>query len=368
MTPETLGLQATSARTQYEFDFLIFIGRFQPFHNGHKNIIDTALRKARHVIMLLGSAKVARSIRNPFTWQERAQMIRNSYGAQGQARIHCTPLLDLPYAEQSWIRNVQLSVQSIVCQYQMTGQTRIGLIGHSKDHSSYYLKMFPQWENINVAREVDIDATEVRESYLRCEKGSMEQVQQTLSAYPLPRSTQRLMEEFAASADYRNLCHERQVTDRYLAAWKTAPYPPTFVTVDTVVIQSGHILLIKRKAAPGRGLWALPGGFLDPFESLEDAAIRELREETKISVPDPVLRGSIKSREVFDDPFRSQRGRTITTAFLIELRNDEKGLPRIKGADDAEKARWVAIADLESDRMFEDHFHVIQTLLGATFS
>lgn len=362
MTTKTLGLKA-KVRSEYDYDFLVFIGRFQPFHLGHKTVIDAALKRARHVIVLVGSAKEARSIRNPFGWEERASMIRNAYGEEDQARIHCTPLLDLPYAEQSWIRNVQMSVQGIACQYQVTGEKRIGLIGHAKDHSSYYLKMFPQWGSVNVDQERALDATTLREAFLRLDESFDAIAFEKMGAAP---STVEFMGEFFGSAAYQSLQHEQAVTDDYHNAWKNTPYIPTFVTVDSVVVQSGHILLVKRRAAPGKGLWALPGGFVDPHEKLQDAAIRELREETKISVPAPVLHGSIKAREVFDDPYRSSRGRTITTAFLVELIGDAGGLPRIKGADDAEKARWVPIADLESELLFEDHFHIIQTMLRDT--
>jgi bifunctional NMN adenylyltransferase/nudix hydrolase len=79
--------------------------------------------------------------------------------------------------------------------------------------------------------------------------------------------------------------------EKYKESWKAAPFPPTFVTVDAVVVQSGHVLLVKRKAMPGAGLWALPGGFLNQEETLLDGAIRELKEETKIKVPVPVLKG-----------------------------------------------------------------------------
>ena len=139
-------------------------------------------------------------------------------------------------------------------------------------------------------------------------------------------------------------------------------YPPTFVTTDAVVVQSGHILLIQRKAAPGKGLWALPGGFLNPRELIVDGILRELHEETKLKVPKPVLRGSITKREVFDDPGRSERGRIITHAALIQLPPGE--LPSVKGSDDARKAKWMPIADLREDVMFEDHYHIINHMLG----
>jgi bifunctional NMN adenylyltransferase/nudix hydrolase len=91
-----------------------------------------------------------------------------------------------------------------------------------------------------------------------------------------------------------------------------------------------------------------------------DGAIRELKEETKIKVPVPVLKGSIKESKTFDAPNRSTRGRTITQAFYIDLGFDEK-LPKVKGSDDAEKAFWVPLNEVvaQRDKFFEDHFHII---------
>lgn len=134
--------------------------------------------------------------------------------------------------------------------------------------------------------------------------------------------------------------------------------------MDAVVIQSGHILLIERRASPGKGLWALPGGFVDPGERLQDACLRELREETRLKVPAPVLRGSIKRTRVYDDPYRSARGRTITHGFYIELEPNAE-LPKVKGGDDAKTARWVPLGELDPQCMFEDHYFVIQDMLGA---
>jgi bifunctional NMN adenylyltransferase/nudix hydrolase len=123
--------------------------------------------------------------------------------------------------------------------------------------------------------------------------------------------------------------------------------------------------MIKRKSEPGKGLWALPGGFLDANKdkSMVSCAIRELKEETGIKVPVPVLLGSIKSNKVFDAINRSARGRTITHAYYIQLPDGE--LPKVKGQDDAEKASWIPIARLDSSEVFEDHYEIIQTFIGA---
>lgn len=135
------------------------------------------------------------------------------------------------------------------------------------------------------------------------------------------------------------------------------------MTADPVTFCLGHVLLIQRAKAPGKGLWALPGGFVNASDpSIEDAMLRELKEETNIKVPVPVLRGSIKSSKVFDHKDRSARGRTITHAYNIVL--NDKTLPKIRAADDAADAKWVPFNEIQSHWLFEDHYDIIQHFLG----
>ena len=79
------------------FDFLVFIGRFQPFHVGHLQVLKQALAQSAQVIVLIGSARQARNTRNPFTVAERAQMILGSLMPDEAARVHCQPLYDCLY-------------------------------------------------------------------------------------------------------------------------------------------------------------------------------------------------------------------------------------------------------------------------------
>ncbi|MEC8908597.1 MAG: bifunctional nicotinamide-nucleotide adenylyltransferase/Nudix hydroxylase, partial [Pseudomonadota bacterium] len=74
-------------------------------------------------------------------------------------------------------------------------------------------------------------------------------------------------------------------------------------------------------------------------------------------------KGSIRKQAVFDDPYRSARGRTITHAFYIEL-EPNASLPKVKGSDDARQACWMPLGDLKPQDMFEDHYFVIQDMLG----
>jgi len=124
------------------------------------------------------------------------------------------------------------------------------------------------------------------------------------------------------------------------------------------------VLMIRRKSEPGRGLWAVPGGFLNAATdtSVESAMLRELREETGIRVPEPVLAGNIQGKRVFDAIDRSTRGRTITHAFHIGLPDGK--LPRVRGQDDADKAKWIPIAEVNSEECYEDHYEIIQWAVG----
>jgi len=141
-----------------------------------------------------------------------------------------------------------------------------------------------------------------------------------------------------------------------------------FVTGDAVVVQSGHILLVKRGNHPGKGLLALPGGFVNQSEFIVDGVVRELKEETGIQdnrgpIPPGVLRGFIENTKVYDNPNRDPRGRIITHAILFKLPDSTK-LYQVEGQDDAEAAHWVPLGTLIRADMFADHYDIIQDMLA----
>lgn len=351
-----------------EFDLLVFIGRFQPFHVEHKRIVEIALQKSKYVLVLVGSAGKPRTVRNPFTFEERKAMIQGAFDPADQGRLLVQPLYDKTYNDVAWINQVQHIVKDAALNavnnfqaFRASGlvNAKVGLIGMAKDHTSYYLKMFPQFESVDVPMTQVMHATSIREGFL---EGRLQKHE--VYTNELPENVAKFMfDEFKHSDEYFQLRNELEHVKSYKKAWEAAPYPVKHITVDAVVEQSGHILVVKRRAEPGKGLWALPGGHLEEFETLEDGVIRELREETKIKVPDPVLRGSIHNTHMFDDPHRSNIGRVITYAAHIKLAGDTK-LPKVKGADDAEKAVWLPVGDLREDQMFDDHFAIVEYFLG----
>lgn len=350
------------------FDFLVFIGRFQPFHNGHLAVVEAGLQQAHNLIVLCGSAHQPRSTRNPWTFDERASMIRESVTAEARNRLLIAPLMDSPYNDEIWVQKVQATVQGLVAAHHKTPhkQPRIGLIGHHKDRTSYYLNLFPQWNSVAVGNVQALNATTIRNHLFgvgkQRERSGLAYLETEKAHNEMPMAVRKNLQKFVSKPVYDEVKDEQKFIAQYKSAWANAPYEPMFVTVDAVVVQSGHVLLVERKARPGKGLLALPGGFLDSGERITDACIRELKEETRIKVPAPVLKGCIKRSAVFDDPYRSARGRTITHAFYIEL-EPSANLPKVKGGDDAKFAHWVPLGELNPETLFEDHYFIIQDMI-----
>ena len=356
-----------------DYNYCVLIGRFEPAHNSHFDLMRQGLKEAKKLIIVLGSAKSASTTKNPWSYEERVAMIMAGLESHERARVEFVPARDYHYNDDLWITEVQQRVANIT-----NGDVSVCQIGSYKDSSSYYVKLFPQWDFIPAKSDKALDATNIRNAMFSVkgsvvwgDKGNMmsfdKQSLEDFSKYLIqntPYGVSDMVLAYMNTPEFVNLKEEYEYIQRYKKDWSTTPFPVTFNTVDAVVVQSGHILLVKRKHNPGKGLWALPGGFLKQTERLEDGAIRELREETGIKVHANELHKHVVDSRTFDYPNRSLRGRTITTAFLIKLPSGE--LPDVKGADDAEKAQWIPLMDIaamEKD-FFEDHGHIIQYFLN----
>ena len=327
------------------------IGRFEPMHNQHIKLFEKAVSIADYSLVLLGGDHRPRTIKNPLTVVERQTIlcdwaydndIGEGFGSMG--------VNDYVYSDSAWVTEVQQKVTDTF--KSLYGRTpkkgEICLVGCEKDSSSYYLKMFPQWDLIALPLGDTLDSTQIRQ--LLFEGKSLSYV-----AGAVPEQTLKFLSEFRNTSNFEQLVREYEFIQKYKLAWASAPYDPVFVTTDAWVVQSGHVLLIQRKKEPGHGLWAAAGGFLGMKETLIQSMLRELREETKIKVPAAVLEGSIIDSHVFDSPNRSMRGRTITHSYLIKLK-DDKELAHVKAADDAMAVEWRAFGDITSSDMYEDHW------------
>jgi len=122
------------------------------------------------------------------------------------------------------------------------------------------------------------------------------------------------------------------------------------LTADGIIIKDDKIVLIKRKNSPFKGLWALPGGFVEYGEKVEDTVVREAFEETGLKTKITNLLG------VYSDPNRDPRGHTITIAYILDIING-----KLKGGDDASDAKLFDLNNIPE--LAYDHNIIIKDLL-----
>ncbi|MDD5459488.1 MAG: NUDIX hydrolase, partial [Phycisphaerae bacterium] len=129
---------------------------------------------------------------------------------------------------------------------------------------------------------------------------------------------------------------------KYIYDW-----PRPMVTVDALVFavcpEGTKVLLVQRGQEPFLGLWAVPGGFVDTNEELEDAVVRELQEETGLAGV------KLEQMHTFGTVGRDPRGRQITICFMGVVKDCEP----VKGGDDAAEARWWNINALPKKLAFD---------------
>ena len=133
-------------------------------------------------------------------------------------------------------------------------------------------------------------------------------------------------------------------------------YPRPAATADIAVLRLvdlPEILLIQRKDPPFQHLWALPGGFMEMEETLEEAARRELMEETGI------MAGELIRFDTYDKPGRDPRGRTITQVFVL-LWKESMGMP--EAGSDAAHIRWFGLHELPE--LAFDHREIIRDVIS----
>jgi 8-oxo-dGTP diphosphatase len=122
------------------------------------------------------------------------------------------------------------------------------------------------------------------------------------------------------------------------------------LAVDAVVIRDGKVLLVKRRNEPYKGMFALPGGFVEYGERTEEAVLRELKEETDMEGEIAKLVG------VFSDPQRDPRKHVVSIAYLVEPHSE-----RAKAGDDAVDCQWIDTGNL--GKLAFDHAEIIKKAL-----
>ena len=228
------------------------MGRFQPPHAAHVGSVVQALGalgSGGRVLVLLGSANLARSVKNPFTPAERAFLFRAALQEVGAdtRRVIFRPLPDR-FDPPRWAADVRAAADAV-----FRPGARLALVGLEKDASSDYLRWFPGWARLEVAATPGLNATDLRAALLTGQPLPAEvspAVARQLSVFARTPTAARLRREWAAVDAGRTalastaLLHER----RWLR------------------VEGGEVWLNHRAGPIGQGLWELPGAVLLPGE------------------------------------------------------------------------------------------------------
>lgn len=340
------------------FDIGVFTMRARPFGPQHLYNIEEGLKQARVLFVIVGSAFEPINFRNPFTEFEVCEMVRGSLNDEQNERVFLFGMPDFD-SDLRWVTQVQQLVKSTADSFGWENPS-VALVGHVKDESGYYLRMFPQWGRIGTANWQDgYSSTGIRKALYERPESYVEM--------GLPKGTEVFLRQWIHSEAYIRMQAEYFFNKEEASKFPPHPYhgegAAFHLTADMCMFQAGGVILVRRGDMPGEGLWALPGGHINYLERFEDAAVRELIEETDIlklneGLEEQDIRQAIRGSKLLDNPWRSTRMRTVGMAYGGILPGSTRLL--VQGADDAKEARFWNIDEITREMMFEDHYLIIE--------
>lgn len=362
------------------------IMRANPFHAGHQSLIETAFNRTNQdgqVNILLGSAYRAPTVKNPIVYADRAGLVYDFISDKiaskefPNIKFSILPLPDFLYNNEKWIATVLELLDA-------SFEDDVALITSDKDGDDSKRKEWCPWWDVITCPTIDgLNATNIRNALFTIESDDV--IGELSRQFPSLISDPVLsfLKNYVASNEYVRLKNEHAAIRRYnepvLEAMKQGlvKYDTQYQTADSVVIVSGHILLVKRGGVIGNGLWALPGGFVDKKETSMEAALRELSEETSIDVPPAILKSNIQFCQNFDHPERSNLARLFSMAYIINLPPQKstakgaaltkggkdklyKGMPKVTAGDDAVDVWWCPYGKFKflSEQLHDDHYDI----------
>ncbi|RLJ10315.1 MAG: hypothetical protein DRP15_00330 [Candidatus Aenigmatarchaeota archaeon] len=141
------------------------------------------------------------------------------------------------------------------------------------------------------------------------------------------------------------------------------------LAADSVIINNNHVVLVKRRFPPGKGCWVLPGGMVEPGETIKEALVREAKEETGLDVEPLRMIG------IYDDPERDPRAYVVSVAYLCKLKGG-----KLHKSRECEEVRFFDINDALNMNLGFDHGKILRdglmllgflgkkVLVGGTFN
>lgn len=326
---------------------LAYLSSFQPLTENDEQVVGAALASADRVTLIVGSARSSRSSHlNPLSLRERVDLLEQVYSREvSSGRIAIAHLADHLYQNASW----ELDLATLVKERGIDG------FAVRRDEKGKRDRQLSRVAPV-LAGAANSMSQRRREEILAV----------WYSGGPMPYlggGAIAAMCELRGSAHFEWLKEEWQFNLEYRAAWAKTPYPVKFLTADACIECNGRVLLVRRGNWPGKGLWALPGGFLEDDETVDEAAARELGEETNLELTLEQAQQWLVRQGLFDLPYRDGRGRLVTGGYYFQVPGDV--LPDVEALDDADEVWWAPVEQIPPDLMMADHFDIMRSLRKA---
>lgn len=350
----------------------VVIMRGQVLTTGHCELIKTAIANGEETLIVLGSYNTPSMVKNPFTCLEREMMIRKWLKSQLLEDYISFIYLEDYQDDDDWIMNLG----KIMFKHQHVNHIRPddrAFYTSSKDDDSELRNAWAKGLGVvvnvvpTVVKGKTLNATTAR-NYLLSAKPDLESKEKALTKLEkdglIHHTIKKALLDWFVKNDFgENLYHEYNECVNYESKYGKGS---AHLTSDALVVVKRTLpthagdftypeyMLIKRGGKVGKNLLAMAGGFVDNNESFEDAAIRELKEETGLTLS----RHNITNRVIADSPNRDPRGRIISIVHIFEVHAWD--LKNLKAGDDASEIVFKTFNNIKKCELFSDHYDTIK--------
>ena len=372
----------------------VYIGRFQPFHKGHKAIVDLTVKMMKPgdtFTIIIGSADQQETERNPLSASQRKEML--STELEGYP-VTILTINDSPYNYDLWIERLcakMLGFKSAThddfLEKQedfIKGFSNICIVGMENVEEyidriiKYYTyaptEHFNLGINSHIFSELDTQ-TSVHGSSIRTLACSEDKSHLENFYSAIKDLVDEKVLAYLKTVNFPLIVYNAYIKGINYAESTGCKYNSCFMTVDNIVFDKflDQVLLIKRK---DNGKLAIPGGFAEPYMNMKDNALRELEEETSITakmLKDAFVKIDELEPTLIDAPYRDPRSshkcNFVSAVYVWQSKVDalKNFIPYIKAGDDAVDTVWLSkeeCEDLPAWRFHADHKKVICKLLS----
>lgn len=372
----------------------VYIGRFQPFHKGHKAIVDLTVKMMKPedtFMIIIGSADQQETERNPLSASQRKEML--SIELEGYP-VTISTINDSPYNYDLWIEHLcakMLGFKSATHEdfFEkqedfIKGFSNICIVGMENVEeyidriTKYYTYAPTEHFDLGISSHIfseletqtSVHGSSIRTLVCSEDRGHLENFYSDIKDFV----SEKVL-AYLKTVNFPLIVYNAYVNGINYVASTGCKYNSCFMTVDNIVFDkfANKILLIKRK---DNGKFAIPGGFAEPYMNMKDNALRELEEETSITakmLKDAFVKIDELEPTLIDAPYRDPRSshkcNFVSAVYVWQSKVDalKNFIPYVKAGDDAVDTVWLSkeeCEDLPAWRFHADHKKIICKLLN----